>query len=247
MKRLEVLWHARERSPTLVFLHEGLGSARQWRDFPARLADAVGMGALVYSRAGYGASETIELPRPLDYMEREGEDVLPELLDREGVRDAILVGHSDGASIAVVHAGTARARGRVRALVLEAPHVFCEDLSVRSIAAAKVAYETGDLRERLAKWHDDVDAAFWGWNRAWLDPRFRQWNIERYLPAIEAPILVIQGEDDPYGTLAQVEAIERGARDVRRVILPQCGHAPHKETPEETLAAMRDFVAQRRQ
>ncbi len=242
MKRLEVLWHARERSPTLVFLHEGLGSATQWRDFPSKLADAAAMSALVYSRAGYGASESIELPRPLDYMEREGEEVLPELLDREGVHDAILVGHSDGASIAIVHAGTPRARGRVRALVLEAPHVFCEDVSVASIAQAKIAYETGDLRDRLKKWHSDVDAAFWGWSRAWLDPRFRAWNIERYLPAIDVPVLVIQGADDPYGTLAQVDAIERGARDVRRVILPGCRHAPHKEKPEETLRAMRDFL-----
>ena len=244
-KRLEARWWGLgpEDAPTLVFLHEGLGSVEQWRDFPGRLAGACGMGAVAYDRAGYGRSETTSVPRPLRYMHDEGERVLPEVLGALGVRRAILVGHSDGASIALVFAGTPPARGRVLGLAVEAPHVFCEDVSVASIAKAREAYERGDPREKLARWHDDVDAAFWGWNRAWLDPGFRAWNLEEYLPRVEAPVLVVQGEADPYGTLAQVDAIERGARDVERVILADCGHAPHRDQPERTLEAMARWVA----
>jgi len=244
MKRLEVLWHGPppDQAPTLVFLHEGLGSAAQWRDFPERVARELGMGALVYSRAGYGRSETVTLPRPLRYMQDEGETTLPELLDAREVRQAVLVGHSDGGSIALVHAGTPRAGPRVQGVVALAPHVFCEDVSVASIARAREEYEHGDLREKLAKYHDDVDAAFWGWNRAWLDPGFRDWNIEEYLPAIRVPVLVIQGQDDPYGTVAQVDAIARGAPIVERLILSRCGHAPHREQPGPTFAAVVAFV-----
>ena len=244
-RRLELHRHgpAAGERPTIVFLHEGLGSAAQWRDFPERLADATGCGAIVYSRFGYGRSAPITLPRPLRYMHDEGETVLPALLDATGVQRAILFGHSDGASIALVHAGTPAARGRVIGLVLEAPHVLCEDVSVESIARARDAYLTGDLRERMARYHDDVDGAFWGWNRAWLDPAFRAWNLEGYLPTIAAPTLVVQGEDDPYGTLAQVEAVARGVPGgVERRILPRCGHAPHRERPEETLAVATDFI-----
>jgi pimeloyl-ACP methyl ester carboxylesterase len=229
--------------PTLVFLHEGLGSAAQWRDFPARLGERTGCPTLAYSRRGYGRSSAVALPRPLTYMHEEGERVLPALLDACGVRSCVLVGHSDGASIALVHAGTPAARGRVRGLVLEAPHVFVEDLSVASIAAAREAFEHGALREGLAKYHDDPDGAFRGWNRAWLDPGFRTWNLEGYLPAIDVPVLVVQGENDPYGTLAQVEAIERGvAGGAERRVLPACGHAPHRDQPGATLDAMVAFV-----
>jgi pimeloyl-ACP methyl ester carboxylesterase len=259
-KRLEVLRHGESSAdaPTLVFLHEGLGSASLWREFPVRVGDASGLAVVAYSRAGYGRSETIALPRPLSYMHEEGERVLPELLDALGIARAILIGHSDGASIALIHAGRVDAgraagrRGRIEGLVLEAPHVFCEDLSVASIAKAKEAYERGDLRARLAKHHDDVDAAFFGWNRAWLDPQFRAWNLEAYLPRIQAPVLVVQGEQDPYGTLAQVEAIERGvpraagagdSAKVERVILAACGHAPHREQPAKTLASIVDWLA----
>lgn len=236
---IETIWHARGRTPTLVFLHEGLGSAAQWRDFPEQLADATGCSALSYSRIGYGRSSPVTLPRPLTYME---EEPLIELLDRERIDDAILFGHSDGGSIAIVHG----ASPRVRALILEAAHVFCEDVSVSSIARAREAYEHGELRVRLAKYHDDVDGAFYGWNRAWLDPGFRAFNLERYLPAITAPTLIIQGENDPYGTLAQVDAIERGVRGpVERFIVPHCGHAPHREHPEEVLARCTEFIRTR--
>jgi pimeloyl-ACP methyl ester carboxylesterase len=168
--------------------------------------------------------------------------VLPAGLDAASVRDAILVGHSDGASIALIHAGSPKG-GRVRALVLEAPHVFCEDLSVRSITAAAERYRRGELR-RLERHHGpNVDVAFWGWNRVWLDPAFRDWNIEEYLPAVRVPALLIQGEDDEYGTLRQLDAIEAGCRGpVERLVLPQCGHSPHRDQPDRTLAAMAAFV-----
>jgi len=233
---IEHHWHARGRSRTIVFLHEGLGSAAQWRDFPVELADATECAAFVYSRVGYGRSSPVTLPRPLTYME---EEPLESLLDEQGIDDAILFGHSDGGSIAIVHG----ASPRVRALILEAAHVFNEDLSVASIERERDAYEHGDLREKLAKYHDDVDGAFYGWNRAWLDPRFRAFNLERYLKAITAPTLVIQGADDPYGTLAQVDAIERGVRGpVERFIVPNCGHAPHREHPEAVLRRCAAFI-----
>ncbi|MCW5731309.1 MAG: alpha/beta hydrolase [Alphaproteobacteria bacterium] len=243
---IELAWHG-ERRPgarVLVFLHEGLGSAGLWRDFPARVAVASGLPALVYSRFGYGASDPCALPRPLGYMHDEGLQVLPELLERLEIDAYVLVGHSDGASIAIIHAGGAPRPGLAGA-VLMAPHVFNEDISVRSITAAKAAYEGGDLRSRLERWHGaNVDCAFYGWNGAWLDPGFRDWNIEAYLPAIDVPLLVIQGRDDEYGTLAQVEAIRAGATraGTERLILDHCGHSPHRDRPEETLASIAHFL-----
>ena len=243
-RRLEYAWHgpAPEAAPTLVFLHEGLGSVSAWRDFPARLAEATGCGALVYSRAGYGGSDPVPLPRPLRFMHDEAR-VLPEVMDAARVREAILVGHSDGASIALVHAGSAPS-ARVRALALEAPHVFCEDVCVRSIETAAERYRSGDLRRALERHHGaNVEVAFWGWNRAWLDPGFRSWNLEEYLPGIRVPVLLVQGEQDEYGTLRQLDAIEAGcAGPVRRLVLPDCAHAPHRDQPQRTLAAMAAFV-----
>jgi len=245
-RRLEYAWHGPppDAAPTLVFLHEGLGCVSLWRDFPERLAEATGCGALVYSRAGYGRSDPVPLPRPVRFMHDEGLRVLPEVLDAAGVRDAVLVGHSDGASIALVHAGSGAA-GRVRALVLEAPHVFVEDESVRSIAAIGEAYRDTELRAKLARHHgDNVDCAFHGWNGVWLDPGFRAWNIEEYLPRVTVPVLVVQGEADEYGTLAQVEAVRGGAAGpVETVVLPGVGHSPHRDAPEATLGAMARFVS----
>lgn len=244
--RLEAEWHGPPpaEAPTLVFLHEGLGCVAMWREFPAELAEATGLGALVVSRRGYGGSDPVPVPRPLSYMQHEGLVVLPQVLEAAGVRETIVVGHSDGGSIALVHASTPSSQPRVLGLVLVAPHVFCEDLSVASITEVREAYEHGDLRERLRKYHgDNVDCAFWGWNRAWLDPGFRAWNIEAYLPQIRVPILVVQGDEDRYGTLAQVEAIERGCGGpVQRAIFPRCGHSPHREKPDETLTVMVTFV-----
>ncbi len=218
---------------------------RGWRDFPARLVAATGMGVLVYSRWGYGKSDPVPVPRPLTYMHDEALASLPEVLDAAGVRRAILFGHSDGASIALIFAGSGLpATHRVLGLALEAPHVFVEDVSVQSIAAAAEAYRTTDLRARLTRQHgDNVDGAFWGWNRAWLDPGFRAWNIEASLPGVEVPALVIQGEDDPYGTLAQVDSIAtKSGGPVSRLVLPSCGHAPHRDQPEATIEAVARFV-----
>ncbi len=236
---------ARQGLPALVFLHEGLGSVSLWRDFPDEVARRTGCAALVYSRAGYGGSSPVPIPRPLTYMQDEGLRVLPRVLEAAGLGDVALVGHSDGASIALVHAGGADPAGRVRCVVALAPHVFCEELSVASIAKARQAYQKGDLRSRLVRHHgENVDVAFWGWNRAWLDPAFRRWNIEDFLPGIRVPVLVVQGEDDEYGTAAQYRAIQaRCGERTRVVVLDSCGHSPHRDRPEATAAAVSEFVA----
>ena len=229
------------RRPVLVFLHEGLGSVTMWRDFPARVAEATRCDAIVYSRHGYGRSDPLTAPRPVTYMHDEALVALPDLLDRLGVERPILVGHSDGGSIALIHAGAA---GRpVAALALMAPHVMVEDVSVESIAAAKVAYETTDLRARLGRHHADVDSAFWGWNRVWLDPAFRLWNIEPYLPRVRCPVLAVQGADDEYGTMAQIERIAGAVPGVEVLALERCGHSPQRDRPDEVIEAITRFVA----
>ena len=230
---------ARER-PALVFLHEGLGSVAMWRDFPARVAHACGCNAIVYSRYGYGESDPRARDHTVAYMHDEALKTLPELLDRLDVQRPILVGHSDGASIALIHAADS---GRaLTAVVAMAPHVFVEDVSISSIEAAKVAYETTDLRAKLARYHRDVDSAFWGWNRIWLHPDFRAWNIEALLPRIACPVLAIQGEDDEYGTMAQVQSIRRHVRDVDVVALSDCRHSPQRDQPQATQDAITAFV-----
>jgi len=232
-----------DKAPTIVMLHEGLGCAALWRDFPERLASATGWGVFAYSRAGYGASEPVELPRPLDYMTREARLSLPQVLERIGFERGILLGHSDGASIAAIYAGE-HTNGRVRGLVLMAPHLFTEPAGLASIAEAKRAYESAGLRAKLAKYHAHVDNAFYGWNGAWLDPGFKSWNIEAFIDGWRAPALVIQGADDQYGTLAQVRAIEaRAPTAVTSLALPGCRHAPHLERPEATLQAVANFCA----
>jgi pimeloyl-ACP methyl ester carboxylesterase len=252
------------RRPTLVFLHEGLGSVEHWRDFPSRLAEATGLSAFAYSRLGYGRSDPVPLPRPVRYMHEEAL-LVPEVLAAAGISDAILIGHSDGASIAIIYAGSAGNAGAnaenpgsdsgaagsriqqapmVRGLILEAPHVFTEELGLRSIARAREDFLTGDLRNKLARYHgENVDGAFWGWNGAWLNPDFRKWNLESYLPNIGLPMLIIQGEDDQFGTLKQVEAIQRkAAGPVELSLLPACGHAPHRDQPQTVLASMTRFT-----
>ena len=241
--RLEYEWIAARNpeAPTLILLHEGLGSLALWRDFPARLAAATGCATLIYSRLGYGKSAPLTAARDVDYMHVEALETLPALREMLAIAAPILVGHSDGASIALIHAGARR--WPVRGLVLEAPHVFVEEITVSSIAAAKEAYATTDLRARLARYHDDVDGAFRGWNDIWLDPAFRAWNIEASLPRIDCPKLVIQGADDEYGTPAQLDAIARQiAGPVETVLLDDCKHSPHRDQPAATLAAMTRFV-----
>jgi pimeloyl-ACP methyl ester carboxylesterase len=232
-----------ERSRTIVLLHEGLGSMRLWRDLPDRLAAATGHGVFAFSRAGYGHSDPVALPRPLDYMTREALDVLPAVLDAVGLRQGVLLGHSDGASIITIYAGSVQDH-RVRGLVLMAPHFFVEPEGLRSIADARRAYESGDLRERLARHHRNVDIAFCGWNEAWLDPRFRAWSIEDCIDYIRVPVLAIQGREDKYGTEAQIGALaERLYAPLETVMLDDCAHSPFIDQPGRTLDAVSAFIA----
>lgn len=243
--RLEAQWLGPppEAAPTLVFLHEGLGSLGLWRDFPAAVVERTGCGALVYSRAGYGGSDACELPRPIEYMHDEAQRSLPEVLRAAGVREHVLFGHSDGASIALIHAGACPQPG-LKALVLEAPHVFTEPMNLESIARTVAAYREGDLRARLARHHGaNVDCAFYGWADAWLDPRFKAWNIESFLPAIRAPALLFQGEEDEYGTRAQADAVARGSgAPVEVRMLSPCGHSPHRDQREAVLEGVARFL-----
>ncbi len=248
-RRLECEWLGPRPSddpggpPTLVFLHEGLGCVALWRDFPAKLVEATGLGGFVYSRLGYGGSDPCDLPRPISYMHDEGLEVLPALLAAAGIKRTILVGHSDGASISLIYAGGTPALG-LMGMILEAPHVFMEEINAASIRNMCKTYETTDLRQRMMKYHgDNVDCAFRGWSEPWLGEGFATWNLEQYLPNIcaekDVPTLVIQGADDEYGTIAQCEAIERGVGPMASTIfLDGCGHAPHLEQGDRVLAAM---------
>ncbi len=221
-------------------LHEGLGSIALWKDFPELLAARTGCKVLLYSRYGHGNSDKLLEKRPVTFMHHEGEVVLPELLEKLGIARPILLGHSDGGSIAIVFAG--KHPEAASALILEAPHVFVEDLSVTSITQAKVNYQTTDLPRKLSRHHAHVDATFWGWNDIWLDPDFRSWNIEEYLAAIRCPVLCLQGDEDEYGTIAQVEAIQAQVPHTEIVMLPECKHSPHRDQTEQTLARMAEFV-----
>ena len=232
---------APDQAPTIVMLHEGLGSAALWGDFPDQLQQATGAGVFVYSRAGYGNSSPVTLPRSIDYMHREALDVLPKLLAQIGFQRGLLVGHSDGASIAAIYAGGLQDH-RIRAIALIAPHFIVEDISVTSIAEIKTAYETTNLREKLARWHRDVDNAFYGWNGAWLDPEFRNWDISEYLAYIRVPVAIVQGADDQYGTIRQVEIAQEECYCPVDVTILEAGHSPHREAPGATLNAISDFA-----
>jgi pimeloyl-ACP methyl ester carboxylesterase len=230
-------------APTLVFLHEGLGSIGQWRDFPARVARLTGLPAVVYARYGYGQSDVAQQPFGVDFMQREALDSLPELLRKLDIERPVLIGHSDGASIALIYAGAGH---KPEALVAMAPHVFVEDISIAGIIAAKQAFETTDLRQRLARHHRDPAKTFHAWNDVWLDPAFRGWNIESFLPGISCPLLAIQGYGDEYGTMAQVDAIARAAGGAVEVLkLEECGHSPHKDQADKVIQAVADFVRRR--
>jgi pimeloyl-ACP methyl ester carboxylesterase len=242
-RKLEVLRirGGREDAPELVFLHEGLGSVSHWKDFPARVAEAAGCPVTVYSRYGSGRSDLLGGPLSVRYMHEEALTSLPELLSQLEIENPILVGHSDGASISIIYAGV---HDRVGGLVLLAPHVFVEDLSVASIAEAKVKFETTNLPEKLARHHRDAARTFWGWNNIWLLPEFRNWNLEEYLPRITGPALVIQGLEDQYGTLAQVEAIRhQSGGPVQVLVLEDCRHSPQRDQPEKVIEAIRNFVS----
>jgi pimeloyl-ACP methyl ester carboxylesterase len=232
-----------DRAPTLVFLHEGLGCAGLWRDFPDRLAERLSFGGFVFSRAGFGRSSAGVFPWPLDYHERDARDGLPAVLTAAGIGRALMVGHSDGGTIALIHAG-ACADPRVQAVVTLAAHVFNEEETIAGIEATKRTYLSSAMADRLARHHGtNAEAVFWGWCDTWLHPAFRDWNVERYLPGITPPVLAIQGADDPYGTDAQVEAIVRGVGGAATpLILPDCGHTPQREQPEAVIEAVARFV-----
>lgn len=244
-RRLEcrMVGPAPAEAPTIVLLHEGLGCVALWRDFPERLSAATGCGVFAYSRAGYGQSDGAPLPWPLDYMTREAIDVLPEVLDAVGGQEFILLGHSDGATIAAIHAGHV-VDPRVRGIVLMAPHFFTEPSGLAAIAEARRVFESGDLRRRMAKYHKDPDNAFRGWNDSWLAEGFRSWNVSAAIEGFRVPVLAIQGEDDEYGTLAQIEEIEkRAAVPVDVLLLPESGHSPQSDRPDEVMGAVRRFLA----
>ena len=227
--------------PPLVFLHEGLGSAALWRDFPDKLARRTGARALIYSRAGYGRSSPLPAKREPEFMHHEALGVLPRLLAKLGIERPLLVGHSDGASIALIHA--AAHPDRVGGLVLMAPHVFVEAVTLKSIAGIAEKYETTGLRERLAQHHAHVDDAFRGWSDIWLNPRFGAWSLGAEVQRLSVPALLIQGEDDPYGTLAQLDAFEAAKEaEITRLVLPSCGHSPHRDQQPAVLDAIVGFA-----
>jgi len=240
--RLEFQWvgDASATAPIVVFLHEGLGSIAMWKDFPEHVCTSNGLRGLVYSRYGYGRST----PKPPDerwtpdFMRAQACEVLPALLRHLSVERPWLFGHSDGASIALLHA----AEFDVSGIVVVAPHLFVEDMSIASIEQARVAYETTDLRERLARYHADPDSAFRGWNDIWLDPTFRDWNVEAALATITCPVLAVQGADDEYGTLAQIHAIQTRLPKTRLLVIPKCGHSPHRDQPELLATQAGGFI-----
>jgi pimeloyl-ACP methyl ester carboxylesterase len=241
--RLEYAWFGRTdvAARPIVMIHEGLGSLAQWKDFPDQLAAATRRPVLAYSRHGYGASEPLAGPLGVDFMHIEALETLPQLLYALDVREPVLFGHSQGASMALIHA--ARARPSVTAVVAMAPLVFVEAYGLDSIRRARVAFLETDLREKLARHHDDVESTFWGWNDIWLNPDFATWNIEALLAEIACPVLAIQGLEDEYGTIEQINRIAHAVPQLRRLELPECGHSPHRDQPETVLAAVTSFLA----
>lgn len=229
-------------APTLVLLHEGLGCVALWKDFPKRLVAETHCGVFVYSRSGYGQSEPSDFPRPLNYMTLEALDVLPKVLNRLSIKRGILLGHSDGASIASIYAGSVN-DPRVAGVILLAPHFFTEERGLKAIAETKVSYCNTSLKHKLAKYHRNSDHTFWGWNDSWLHPDFKSWNISSVIDGIEAPVLAIQGKNDEYGTLAQLNELElRISSKYSSEVLEDCGHAPQFEKPDDTLHSIRKFV-----
>lgn len=228
-------------SPTIVLLHEGLGSTSLWRDFPLQLAQATGYGVFVFSRSGYGQSDLAELPRPLDYMTREAVDVLPVLLDAIGLQRGVLIGHSDGATIAAIYSGSI-ADYRLRGIVLMAPHFFTEQKALDAIAATRIEFDRGGLRERMQKYHRDPENTFYGWNDSWLHPDFKNWNVTDVIDYIRVPVLAIQGQEDQYGTLAQITELEsRCYAPVDTLILEQCRHSPFIDQESTVLQGITTF------
>lgn len=230
------------QASTIVMLHEGLGCVALWRDFPRKIADATGMGVFVYSRSGYGQSDLADLPRPLNYMTQEAVEVLPEILDEIGFQKGILLGHSDGATISAIYAGSIE-DFRVRGLILMAPHFFSEDMGIAEITQAKEAFETSDLKTKLGKYHKDPESTFRGWNDSWLHPEFRKWNVAEVIDYLRIPTLAIQGIDDQYGTQAQIDELsDRSYAPVDVVMLENCRHAPFVDQPDAVVREIQEFA-----
>jgi pimeloyl-ACP methyl ester carboxylesterase len=244
---LETAWWgdpARD-APTLVLLHEGLGCVELWRDVPELLAEKTGCSVFAYSRFGYGRSDPTPLPRPLDYMQIEATEILPRVLHEANIRQAILLGHSDGGSIAAVYAGAHPDSPILVGLVTISAHFFVEPVNIRSIEQIRREYETTDLRSRLARYHDDVDVAFYGWNGAWLEPGFRSFDITGFLPDITVPVLGLQGEQDPYGTDEQLRVMAAMVKSpIRTALIPHARHSPLLEAKDTTLTAIAEFIAE---
>jgi pimeloyl-ACP methyl ester carboxylesterase len=243
--RIEYALIAPERAgaPLVVFIHEGLGSVAMWRDFPAKLCEAGGFRGLVFSRPGYGRSTPRRADESwdVDFMHQQAQEVLPAFFEAIGLQEQPwLFGHSDGGSIALLHA--AHFPDRVAGLIVLAPHILVEDVSVASIELARKAYLETDLPARLGRYHDDADSAFWGWNRIWLHPPFRQWNIENEIGAIRCPVLAVQGVGDEYGTLRQIRGIAARVPQTQLLEIPDCGHSPHRDQPETTIVSTVSFI-----
>jgi len=231
-----------EAAPTLVMLHQGLGCVGMWEDFPEKLQAATGAGVFVYSREGYGQSSPVTLPRPLSFMHQEAQQTLPQILDTIGFQRGLLVGHSDGASIAAIYGGSHQDH-RVGGLVLIAPHFIVEDATIAAIAAMRKAYDLTDLRARLGRWHADADATVHGWSDVWLKGDFRKWDLTEFLAYIRVPVLIVQGEDDQYGTVRQIEIAQQECYcPVEVALLPGAMHVPQREAPEVTLKVVSDFI-----
>jgi pimeloyl-ACP methyl ester carboxylesterase len=243
-RRLHTAWIGRERGGTpVVFLHEGLGSVDLWRDFPQTVLAACGRPGLVYSRYGNGWSDPLTEPRPVRYLHDEALQTLPEVLAANRIgRAPLLVGHSDGASIAILHAGAGHP---VAGLVLIAPHVFVEPVAVTAIAANRDDFAGSDMAARMAKYHAAPEITFFGWADVWLSGGFRPWTIEEYLPAIDCPVLLIQGTEDEYGTERQLDAVASAVSGpVRRLMVDGAGHSPHLSHPEVVVPAVAQFIAE---
>ena len=248
-KRIDYLWidNASDNSSristdqVIVFLHEGLGSIAMWKKFPSRLIKLTNSNAFVYSRHGHGASEKLDTPRNKDYLQNEAIEILPKILDFFGIKQPILVGHSDGASIALIYAS--KYSHNLAGLIAIAPHVFVEELTLSGIRLACAQFQNARFRQKLSAYHADADDLFLQWSNIWLSPEFREWNIVESLSQISTPLLIIQGEDDQYGSLSQLTAIENSVPfTVEKKIIPSCGHSPHLECPDQTLGVIKKFI-----
>lgn len=245
-QKIEIQWYGKENKnkPTLIFLHEGLGCIRMWKDFPKILSGYTGCPALVFSRLGYGSSDPCPLPWKINFMHKQALQILPDIIRKAGIHTYILIGHSDGGSIGIIFSGSPVAKG-LKGLITQAAHVFCEQKTVESIQQAKIQYDHHDLKQRLEKYHGtNTDNAFRGWNDVWLNPGFIHWNIEKYLSRIHIPMLAIQGKEDQYGTIKQIKSIQHHVKHVKSCLVDNCGHSPHLEQQKIVLDIMNQFIHQ---